>query len=372
MSIKLVDAAKFYAELPHQVAAWNWLQAQVTLETLESFAVKYRNNPTVPAVNYANTWDGVLKAGKAAGAKYPEVVAAQWALESGWGKHTSGKHNYFGLKGAGTAVNTQEFINGQWITIKAGFIDFPDLYSSVCYLVDRWYKDYGKFKGVNRAASRNDCAELLVLEGYATDPGYATKLIQIMDNQLGTPGGNQDDVVSSKILSVPYFYQLNNQSNTGYRECFSSTCAMIAAYYGKIKHGDDEYNKIRAKYGDTTSKDAQLAALRSLGLTAKFITNGNAALLENEIRNGRPVAVGWLHQGKTTYPTGGGHWTCCIGFTPDSFVHNDPNGEADMVNGGYISHSPLAGKGVWYSRQNWLRRWECDGKNTGWAIVVSK
>jgi hypothetical protein len=25
-----------------------------------------------------------------------------------------------------------------------------------------------------------------------------------------------------------------------------------------------------------------------------------------------------------------------------------------------------------YSKQNWLRRWECDGKNTGWAILVSK
>jgi hypothetical protein len=210
-----------------------------------------------------------------------------------------------------------------------------------------------------------------VLEGYATDPGYATKLIQIMDNYLGTPGGNQDGVISHKVLSVPYFYQLDNQSNTGYRECFSSTCAMIAAYYGKVR-SDDEYNKIRAKYGDTTSKDAQLAALKSLGLNAKFITNGNAALLENEIRNGRPVAVGWLHQGKTTYPTGGGHWTCCIGFTPDNFVQNDPNGEADIVNGGYISHAPLAGKGVKYSRQNWLRRWECDGKNTGWAIVVNK
>jgi len=50
----------------------------------------------------SNTWEGVMQAAKAAGAKYPELVAAQWALESGWGKHTSGRHNYFGLKGEGS------------------------------------------------------------------------------------------------------------------------------------------------------------------------------------------------------------------------------------------------------------------------------
>ncbi len=370
MTIKLTDAANFYKELKHQTEAWNWLQDNLSSDTLETFASKYRN-PATPSPVINNTWEGVMEAAKKAGAKFPEVVAAQWALESDWGKHTSGKNNYFGLKGSGTTVNTQEYVNGQWITIKAGFLDFPDLYTCVCYLVDRWYKDYMQYKGVNRATSRNECANFLKAEGYATDPGYPTKLIQIMDKQLQTPGGNTNVVISEKILTVPYEYQLDNKSGTGYRECFSSSCAMIAKYYGKVKN-DDEYNVIRARYGDTTSKDAQLAALRSLGLNAKFVTNGNSALLENEIRNNRPVATGWLHHGSVNKPTGGGHWTCCIGFTPTQFVHNDPNGEADMVNGGYVSNTASKGAGVRYSKTNWLRRWECDGPNTGWAILVSK
>ena len=369
MSIELTDAAKFFEEEQHQIEAWKWLQGTLTPETLETFASKYRTKPT-PVVLSNNSWDGVYDAAKKAGAKFPDCVCAQWALESGWGKHTSGQNNYFGLKGSGTTVNTQEFINGKWITIKAGFLDFPDLSTCVTYLVERWYKDFARFKGVNRAGSRNECAQLLVKEGYATDPEYSTKLIQIMDNKLGTPGVKHD-VINEKILAVPYEYQLDNASGTGYRECFSSSCAMIAKYYGKVK-SDDEYNKIRSKYGDTTNKDAQLAALRSLGLNAKFVTNGNSAFLENEIRNARPVAVGWLHKGNVSYPTGGGHWTCCIGFTPTAFVHNDPNGEADLVNGGYVSNNPLAGKGVKYSRKNWLRRWECDGNNTGWAIVIQE
>lgn len=369
MTIQLIDAVKYYKELPHQREAWEWLQDQLTAEQLNTFASKYRTE-VKPAVQIENSWEGVQAAAKEAGAKFPEVVAAQWALESGWGQHFSGKWNAFGLKGSGTSVNTQEFLNGQWVTIKTGFIDFPDLKTCIHYLVDRWYKDFSTYQGVNRAKTRNECAQLLVKEKFATDPDYATKLIQIMDSKLKTPGTNKD-VISSKTLEIPYEYQLDNKSGTGYRECFSSTCAMIARYYGKVK-SDDEYNKIRAKYGDTTSKDAQLATLRFLGLTAKFITNGNAALLENEIRNGRPVAVGWLHKGNVSYPTGGGHWTCCIGFTPDFFVFNDPNGEADMVNGDYVTNASNKGVKVKYSRKNWLRRWECDGKNTGWAILVNQ
>lgn len=370
MTIRLKDAAKYYNELPHQLKAWDWLEQNTPPNTLTEFAKQYRNEQA-PAQPYSNTWEGLISAAKEAGAKYPECVAAQWALESGWGKHTSGANNFFGLKGSGTSVNTQEFINGKWITIKAGFIDFPDLYSCVCYLVDRWYKDFGKYKGVNRATSRNECAELLVKEGYATDPDYSKKLIGIMDQKDPKPTPQTLVITNEKILNVPYEYQLDNKSGKGYRECFSSTCAMVAEYYGKIK-GDDEYNQIRSRYGDTTDKNAQIAALKYLGLNVRFITNGNAALLENEINAGRPVPVGWLHKGTVSYPSGGGHWSCCIGFTPESFVFNDPNGEADMLNGGYVNNSYSSGKNVKYSRKNWLRRWECDGKNTGWALLISK
>jgi flagellum-specific peptidoglycan hydrolase FlgJ len=122
----------------------------------------------------------VIAAASKAGAKFPQVVAAQWALESGYGKHTSGKNNFFGLKGEGSERETKEFINGQWVTIKAGFIDFPDLQTCVTYLVDRWYRDYQRFKGVNRATSAEECAKLLVVEKYATDPAYADKLIRIL------------------------------------------------------------------------------------------------------------------------------------------------------------------------------------------------
>lgn len=172
---------------------------------------------------------------------------------------------------------------------------------------------------------------------------------------------------AGKTLKVPYFSQLDNASGQGRRECFSSTCAMVAALYGKVA-GDDEYNLIRSRFGDTTDSQAQIQALRSLGLDARFVTNAAPGLLEAEIMAGRPVPVGWLHKGPVTAPTGGGHWTLVIGFDAERFVMNDSNGEADMVNGGYVNHT--RGAGIAYSRRNWLRRWEADGPGTGWAVLV--
>ena len=96
-------------------------------------------------------------------------------------------------------------------------------------------------------------------------------------------------------IFMPYFKQLDNKTGTGYRECFSSAAAMVAAFYKKVRT-DDEYNKIRAKYGDTTSVEAQTSSVgRSLGLEAEFRKDGDADMVELEIEAGRPVLVGWLH-----------------------------------------------------------------------------
>jgi hypothetical protein len=146
--------------------------------------VKPTSSPDQIRPSYPNTWEGVLAAAKAAGARHPETVAAQWALESGWGKHVSGKNNYFGIKGIkGSLRPTTEFINGFEVPVTATFMDFPDLYACVKYLVDRWYNDYKGYKGVNRASSATEAARLLIIEGYATDPKYTQKLIALINSK---------------------------------------------------------------------------------------------------------------------------------------------------------------------------------------------
>ena len=165
-------------------------------------------------------------------------------------------------------------------------------------------------------------------------------------------------------LTVKWQSQLDNKSGTGSRECFSSSCAMLAMFWGKVAN-DDAYNSIRARFGDTTSAEAQLAALRSLGLKANFHTNGTPAALEREIDAGRPVAVGWLHKGPVRAPSGGGHWSVVIGYTAAAWIHNDPNGEAMLNLGGYNN---TKGAGVTYDRKNWDPRW-MPGGSGGWYLT---
>lgn len=360
----------------------------------------------------AQFWHKVSSHAARMGAKFPELVAAQLSLESGFGKHTSGKNNFAGLKGSGSTVSTKEFYDGQWVEIKAGFIDFPSMEACIEYLVTRWYKDWHQYKGVNNAANKEQAARMLVSEGYATDPQYAEKLIRLMREYAMAPVSSAPPIrltsaakffngeshqlaawnwLEGRVsredltefaemyragpapkprivnpLSVPYFSQRDNASGQGNRECFSSSCAMLAAFYGKVK-GDDEYNKIRAKYGDTTNANAQVAALSSLGLKAQFVTNGTEKLLEEQINLGHPVAVGWLHHGPAGAPMGGGHWSAIIGYTSSAFIHNDPFGEANIVQGGYVSAS--GGNGIAYSRKNWMPRWKVAGSG-GWAVLV--
>jgi hypothetical protein len=140
---------------------------------------KEQPRPPAPA-DYPNTWDGVKAAAQACGAKFPELVAAQWQLESAGGTAVSGKNNFFGIKGSGSSHVTQEEVNGQMVTITAGFIDFPCLKDCVNYLVTRWYLDYRGYQGVNHSATAEAAAYNLKAQGYATDSAYPEKLIRIM------------------------------------------------------------------------------------------------------------------------------------------------------------------------------------------------
>lgn len=169
----------------------------------------------------------------------------------------------------------------------------------------------------------------------------------------------------TKKLDVGYEYQNDNASGTGYRECFSSSCAMLARFWGKVTN-DDQYNKIRQQYGDSTDSTAQLSALKSLGLSPLFLTNGTADDLKREIDEGRPVAVGWLHKGSINAPTGGGHWSVVVGYDDTSFILHDPNGEANLLAGGYVNYTN--GEYVHYSYKNWLPRWEVVGGD-GWYLT---
>jgi GH24 family phage-related lysozyme (muramidase) len=175
-------------------------------------------------------------------------------------------------------------------------------------------------------------------------------------------------VATANPLPVPWFDQLSMDDGQGWRDCFSASSAMLAAFWGK-EPNEDDYNALRGHYGDSTSAEAQLAALRHLGLKADFRTDGTVQTLKNEIDAGRPVAVGWLHHGPPSAPSGGGHWTVVIGYDASGVIMNDPYGSCDLVNGGYPANHN--GAHQHYSYANWEPRWRPQGSG-GWYLVAQR
>lgn len=118
------------------------------------------------------------------------LTIAQAALESGWGNSglTVKANNLFGIKGKGPAgslpFRTTEYRDGQAVQVSAQFRAYNNWGESVAdhsQLITRgvsWNpKLYSKAIGVDGKTAAREIAAA----GYATDPAYAAKLIQIMD-----------------------------------------------------------------------------------------------------------------------------------------------------------------------------------------------
>ena len=175
---------------------------------------------------------------------------------------------------------------------------------------------------------------------------------------------------------TPYFSQLDNASGEGYRECFSSAAAMVAAFYRKVET-DDEYNYVRQGFGDSTAVGAQIETLKTLGLNVEFRIDGDAEMIEMEIERGRPVLAGWLHKNSIDKPqcdsSDCGHWSLITGYKGKNsndprWVMQDPRGKPDLIQGGHSS--PAGGEQIEVRQSEFSPRWEVDGVGTGWVILV--
>ena len=160
-------------------------------------------------------------------------------------------------------------------------------------------------------------------------------------------------------IKVPYYNQLLMDDGQGWRDCFSATCAMLAAWKGKVSN-ENQYNHVRQKHGDSTVAGSQIAALTELGLKAHYSTNGTKAKLIDMISHGIPVGTGILHHGMASSPSGGGHWMLIAGVDDNCVIALDPYGELNVVNGTWARQGS-GGDHVHYSWKNWLTRWEVAG-----------
>ncbi|HGF8238627.1 glycoside hydrolase family 73 protein [Enterococcus faecium] len=121
----------------------------------------------------------------------PSIILGQAILESNWGKSTlaSKYNNLFGIKAYGdqkkVSLETKEFVNKEWITIQGDFKVYDSWEQSMDDHTQLFVQgvDWNPalYEKVITATNYQEAAQALQDAGYATDPGYAQKIIQVIE-----------------------------------------------------------------------------------------------------------------------------------------------------------------------------------------------
>ena len=111
----------------------------------------------------------------------PSVCIAQGALESGWNLNAK---TLFGIKGKGFTATTNEYYNGNKVTIEASFRAYPNVASSVVGYYD-FLATTPRYANALNNPNYKDAVDKLIhtVDGlaYATDPNYISKVVSIIE-----------------------------------------------------------------------------------------------------------------------------------------------------------------------------------------------
>jgi len=126
----------------------------------------------------------------------PEILLAQAALETGWGRRVVGgsSHNLFSIKadrawdGRTVVQRTMEVFDGRPVTINAAFRAYKDVGAAFDDYVDFIQGNPRYERALQRAADPRAYVQELQRAGYATDPSYARKILQIHGRLAGLDG----------------------------------------------------------------------------------------------------------------------------------------------------------------------------------------
>jgi hypothetical protein len=170
---------------------------------------------------------------------------------------------------------------------------------------------------------------------------------------------------------LPFFDQTND-GPTGWRHCKSSSIAINLAFLRVPGIKDDlDYLRVVQRHGDTTEQAANAAALAELKAPGRFITTCSVARAKADLDKGYGLALGILHHGPVTAPSGGGDYIAIRGYDASGWLVHDPYGELDLVRGGWARQGHGAGRSQHYSFANTNPRWLLEGPSSGWAWIFS-
>ncbi len=149
---------------------------------------------TDPQTFIKSLWPLAVNAGQELGVA-PQVLIAQAALETGWGQYIAGdgkgnsSHNLFNIKsgsswqGNTVTLATTELKNGNPVKEYAAFRVYDSYNSSFDDYIALVKHNPRYRQALENAADPQKYMEALQQAGYATDPDYAAKILQIANGE---------------------------------------------------------------------------------------------------------------------------------------------------------------------------------------------
>ena len=186
---------------------------------------------------------------------YPSTVLAMAALESGYNLNAS---TLFGIKVEGKELDTTEYIDGKYVNIKDSFKIYPSLSASVQGLYD--------LMQIERYHPACDCTEWeeqckqIQKCGYATDPSYSDKLINIVNSYQLTMFNGLDKLAevpeepeeteepTEEATEAPFIYTVQSGD---------SLWSIVRNYYN-LDNDTDIYYKVQEVAENNNIEDANM------------------------------------------------------------------------------------------------------------------
>lgn len=231
------------------------------------------------------------------------VSLAQFILESGYGKSelAQNANNCFGMKaslsgntwpgsvwgGEKYSKDTQEFVNGKYITVKADFRKYQNIEQSIAdhsaYLLGAMNGGNPRYQGLKGCCEYKKAFQIIKDGGYATSPTYVEKLCAVVEKwnltKFNTPSEPQPPTTtptppteSNDYPSVPFTVDiivpdLNFRSNPSMSGTVNGqtgkgifTIVQVEDGWGKLKSGagwiwleNQAYCKVQSSVVDTTT-----------------------------------------------------------------------------------------------------------------------
>ena len=173
----------------------------------------------------------------------PRIVLAQAALETGYGK-SAPNFNLFGIKGKGATLQTKEFVNGSLIDLPQEFRTYESPEDS--------FLDYARlmsgkrYEGVRSGGTLEEQIAALQKSGYATDPDYGKKIMQIAKsiNLEGLPmNGNTTQPVGAPLsMNQPQPQQRSGGLLSG---ILGNRGSISGGILGKLGMDEDQADRFR-------------------------------------------------------------------------------------------------------------------------------